>query len=103
MESGINGLEFIDETKKSTISNTNHTQNTCHTPWANAIKNIAHILLAVHLIGGFILFNIFADNYSTRELAWITIVLVLTYAILYYPLIIGFSKIVVAAEKYLGK
>lgn len=96
MESGINGLEFIDETKKSTISNTNHT------PWANAIKTIAHILLAVHLIGGWILFIIFTVNYST-EFAWITIILVLTYAILYYPLIIGFSKIVAAAEKYLEK
>ena len=100
MESGIDGLEFVDEREKSTISNT---QNTNHTPWANVIKTIAHILLAVNLIGGFILFAVLSDSYSTRDFAWIAIVLGLTYAILYYPLIIGFSKIVAAAEKYLGK
>ena len=97
MESGINGLEFKDESQKTTTS------NTYPTPWADFIKIVAHILLVVNFIGGFILFAILADSYATRDFAWVAIFGGLTYVVLYYPLIMGFSKIVEAAETYLRK
>lgn len=63
------------------------------TPSANTIKLIANILLFLNLIGGLIL-SIILEN-------WIPIVSAIIYGILLYPLIIGFSKIVKAAEKQL--
>ena len=71
------------------------------TTWANAIKVIANILLALNIIGGFILWIVLADSYKTEDFAWIPIVSALSYCILYYPLIVGFSKIVAVAERKL--
>lgn len=71
------------------------------TTWANAIKVIANILLALNIIGGIILCMILASDYSTDNFAWIPIASALTYCILWYPLIVGFSKIVKVAEKTL--
>lgn len=83
----------IEESKEQKVS----------TPWADGINTIANILLAVNIIGGIILFVMLSSSYSTKDFAWIAIVLGLTYAVLYYPLIIGFSKIVAVAEKFLEK
>ena len=71
------------------------------TTWASAIKTIANILLAVNIIGGFILWIVLADDYDTKDFAWVPIVSALSYCILYYPLIVGFSKIVAVAERKL--
>ena len=71
------------------------------TTWANAIKIIANILLVLNIIGGIILHIVLADNYSTDDFAWIPLVSALTYCILWYPLIVGFSKVVKVAEKNL--
>lgn len=71
------------------------------TTWASAIKTIASILLAINIIGGFILWFVLAADYDTRDFAWIPIVSALSYCILYYPLIVGFSKIVAVSEKKL--
>ena len=62
------------------------------TTWANAINITATIFLVLNIIGAFIL---------AIEFGWIPIVIALTYCILWYPIIIGFSKIVAAAEKKL--
>ena len=105
----VSDEEYLEILKYCPLSDTKDTytkedtKRIVSTPWGDAIKTIAHILLAVNLIGGFILFALLSSSYSTQDFAWIAIVLGLTYAILYYPLIIGFSKIVAAAEKYLGK
>lgn len=63
------------------------------TPTSNAIRIIAIILLILMLIGGVIL------SLSLGE--WIPIVSAIIYSIFFYPLIIGFSKIVKVAEKQL--
>lgn len=62
------------------------------TIWANAINITATIFLVLNIIGAFIL---------AIEFGWLPIVIALTYCVLWYPIIIGFSKIVAAAEKKL--
>lgn len=71
------------------------------TTWASTIKVIANILLVLNIIGGLILWIVLADSYKTEDFAWIPIVSALSYCILYYPLIVGFSKIVAIAERKL--
>lgn len=71
------------------------------TPWASTIKVIANILLVINIIGGLILCSVLADRYDTKDFFWIPIVSALSYCILYYPLIVGFSKIVAIAERKL--
>lgn len=71
------------------------------TTWAKAIDVIAKILLVVNIIGGFILWRVLEDSIYTDDYAWIPIVFALLYCILYYPLIVGFSKIVAVAERKL--
>ena len=93
----------LTETKENTKSIEESKEQKVSTPWADGINTIAHILLAVNIIGGIILFVMLSSSYSTKDFAWMTIVLGLTYAVLYYPLIIGFSKIVAVAEKFLEK
>lgn len=67
------------------------------TTWASTIKVIANILLVLNIIGGFILWIVLVD----KDFAWIPIVSALSYCILFYPLIVGFSKIVAVAERKL--
>ena len=75
--------------------------STPNTPWASTIKFIANFLLVINIIGGFILCIILSSSYSTDDFAWLPIVSAVTYGILWYPLIVGFSKIVKVAEKTL--
>ena len=84
-----------------TKNETNDVKSPSGTAWANAIKVIANILLAINIIGGFILCIVLSNDYTTDDFAWIPIVSALTYCILWYPLIVGFSKVVKAAEKTL--
>lgn len=72
-----------------------------NTTWGNAIKVIANILLVFNILAGLILFFYLNDSYSTDDYAWIPIVSTLTYCVLWYSLIVGFSKIVAFAEKNL--
>lgn len=72
-----------------------------NTTWGNAINTIANILLAINIIGGIILCMVLSSDYYTRDIAWTPIVAAIVYCILWYPLIVGFSKIVKAAEKKL--
>ena len=67
------------------------------TTWASTIKVIANILLVLNILGGFILWIVLVD----KDFAWIPIVSALSYCILFYPLIVGFSKIVAVAERKL--
>ena len=71
------------------------------TPTANTIKSIAKIFLILNIIGGIILFIILIENQETVVFAWISIATAIIYSLLLHPLIIGFSKIVKAAEKQL--
>lgn len=74
-------------------------ESTNNTAWSNVIKVIAKILLGLNILVGIILYFVMADSYKTEDYAWIPIVSALTYCILWYPLIVGFSKIVDFAEK----
>lgn len=75
------GQEKVEKVKEST-----------KTTWANAINITATIFLVLNIIGALIL---------ATEFGWIPIIIALTYCILWYPIIIGFSKIVAVAEKKL--
>lgn len=63
-----------------------------NTTWGNAIKTTANIYLVLNIIGALIL---------AIEFGWIPIVVALTYCVLWYPIIVGFSKIVKVAENTL--
>lgn len=78
-------------------ANDNEEKKTFSTKYADTIKIIADFLFFVHIIGGFTLF-IILDDY-----AFIAIIAALAYCLLYYPLLLGFSRIVAAAEKILQK
>ena len=90
-------LKYAPITKEET----NDVKNSCGTTWANAIKVIANILLAINIIGGLILCVVLSSDYTTDDFAWIPIVSALTYCIFWYPIVIGFSKVVKVAEKTL--
>ena len=75
------GQEKVEKVKEST-----------KTTWANAISITATIFLVLNIIGALIL---------AIEFDWIPIIIALTYCVLWYPIIIGFSKIVAVAEKNL--
>ena len=69
------------------------TREKISTKYADTIKLIADILFFIHIIGGVTLF-IILENY-----AFIAIIAALTYSLLLYPVLLGFSRIVAAAEK----
>ena len=81
------------------------------TPWGNAIKTVAYIVLFVGIISNLILiFNIeeptdlgyrFAKKAADIE-RWGYIANII-YFVLSFPLLMGFAKLVSAAEKYLRK
>lgn len=93
-------LKYAPITKEEE-EETNDDKSSGGTTWANAIKVIANILLAINIIGGFILSIILSSDYTTDDFAWIPIIAALNYCILWYPIIVGFSKIVKVAEKTL--
>lgn len=93
--------EYQEILKYAPINGGTKTPKESETTWANAIKIIANILLALNIIGGIILSIVLSNSYKTDDFAWIPIVSALTYCILWYPLIVGFSKVVKVAEKTL--
>lgn len=88
-ESGVDGIEFNNSENKES-----------KTRISDIIKICANLLFAIHIIGGFSLYAFFADSYSLDDFAWIPIIVAINYCILIHPIIIGFSVIVAAAEKY---
>ena len=60
------------------------------TNWAGAIVFAANLFLAISIIAGI---------YLSMDFGWMPIAAALTYCFLWYPIIIGFSKIVKDAEK----
>lgn len=70
--------------------------------YSDAIGIVGRVLLLGYIIGGFILFFVLLDSHSTRDFAWIAIVLGIVNA-LQSILIIGFSKIVAVAENKLSE
>ena len=93
--------EYQEILKYAPIKEKIVTAEEAKTTWANAINVIANILLVLNIIGGIILFIILSSDYSTDDFAWIPIVSALTYCILWYPIIVGFSKVVKVAERAL--
>lgn len=81
-------LKYVSIEKKEEINGTSEIEKT----WSNTISLIANIFLVISIIAGLCLIN---------EYGWISIVIALIYCVLWYPLIIGFSKIVAVAEKKL--
>ena len=73
-------------------------KTTSELTYSEIITVTAKIFLIVTIVGCLILAFIVDDS------VWVGIIIILGIInTLYYPLIIGFSKIVAAAEKYLGK
>ena len=68
------------------------------TPCADSINVIVKVFLVINIICGIILCMILSSSYSTDDFAWIPIVSALIYCIFWYPIIVGFSKIVKVAE-----
>lgn len=89
-------LKYSSFIKNETTNETTEIKD-ISTTWASTIKVIANILLVLNIIGGFILWIVLVD----KDFAWIPIVSALSYCILFYPLIVGFSKIVAVAERKL--
>ena len=73
-------------------------KTTLELTYSEIITVTAKIFLIVTIVGCLILAFIVDDS------VWVGVIIILGFInTLYYPLIIGFSKIVAAAEKYLGK
>ncbi len=84
--------EYQEILKYAPIKEKTVTAEEAKTIWANAINITATIFLVLNIIGAFIL---------AIEFGWIPIVVALTYCVLWYPIIVGFSKIVKVAENTL--
>ena len=69
--------------------------------WSVEIKLLAKIIVVINIIGGIILFAIFANDYTLDDYSLVPIVVAILNCVIYYPLIVGFSIIVEAAEKKL--
>jgi len=85
--------EYQEILKYSTFVEEKVENREINTTWATAIKTIANILFVVNILGGIILAIVLDENF-----AWISIVSAISYCVLYYPLIMGFSKIVAVSE-----
>ena len=81
------------------------------TPWSNAIKAVAYIVLIVGIIANLVLlFNVDEPTGLEHRIAekaadierWEYIANII-YTVLSFPLLMGFAKLVSAAEKYLHK
>lgn len=90
-------LEVTDEEYREILKYTTPKENTLEktTKWSNVISAITLIVLIIGIVSGIII-SIAIDSF-------IPIVYVGIYFVIYIPFMIGFSKIVEAAEKYLGK
>lgn len=102
----ITDEEYQELLKYAPIESEKYSVTIEHIPsptWGNRIKLIADILIALNILGGLITFFVLLDSWSTSHFAWIPLVAMLTYCILWYPLIVGFSKIVAFAEKNINK
>ena len=90
-------LEVTDEEYREILRYITSKENTLEktTKWSNVISAITLIVLIIGIVSGIIV-SIAIDSF-------IPIVYVGIYFVIYIPFMIGFSKIVEAAEKYLGK
>lgn len=70
--------------------------------WGSSITVVANIFLFINIIAGIALIASYATD-KIQGLDFLSFIIpVVTYCILYYPLLAGFSKVVAAAEKQLG-
>lgn len=69
--------------------------------WADVIKIVFTIMLIINCLAGLILLCVFLNDYHLDDIAWLPLVIALLYGVLFYPLIMGYSKVVAAAEKKL--
>ena len=89
----IEGIEFIDSEEKPFRKT--------KTIWSEEINCLAKIIVAINVIGGLILCVIFAKDSFWEDYCLIPIVVAIINSVISYPLIMGFSIIVAAAEKKL--
>ena len=94
-------LKYAPLSETSLEKDTAEITNEAKTNWAGTIKTIAIIFLVVNIIGGFIVWMSLLDSSRTDDYAWIPVVVALVNSLLYFPLIMGFSRIVAASEKRL--
>ncbi|MBQ7853559.1 MAG: hypothetical protein IJ352_00850 [Muribaculaceae bacterium] len=67
--------------------------------WANIIEKVAKTFLFINIFCGIILCIVFANNYHLEDFIWIPIVWTIVYCGIYFPFMMGFSKMVAMAEK----
>ncbi len=89
----IEGLEFINSEEKPYPKK--------ETIWSVEIKLLAKIIVGINAIAGIILCIVFAKDYTLEDYCLVPIVVAILNCVIYYPLIVGFSIIVAAAEKKL--
>lgn len=92
--------EYREILKHFPLPDNKNTDKT-ETRWANIINRVANILIPINLVIGIVMWFILDDSYITRKMALIPMFAAIAYCVLFYPLIIGFSKIVAVAEKRL--
>ena len=71
------------------------------TTYANWIYNVARALFVINIIGGIILSVVFYFDYEYDEFVWVPLVSAISYCVIWYPILVGFSKIVKMVEKQL--
>lgn len=89
----IEGIEFINSEEKPFPKK--------ETIWSLEIKLLAKIIVAINAIGGIVFCVVFAKDRSLDDYSLVPIIVAILNCVIYYPLIIGFSIIVAAAEKKL--
>ena len=90
--------EYQEILKYAPISETqilNNKKQVSQTKWANVLYKLGLILSIIIFIGGFVV--------SFIEESFLPIFYVILYIVLYIPFVIGFARVVEAAEKYLQK
>ncbi|MBQ8695592.1 MAG: hypothetical protein IJ513_08130 [Bacteroidaceae bacterium] len=88
----ITDEEYQEILKYAPIDKTETHEEKTKTKWANIIKTTSNVFLVLIIICGLI---------SAFEFGPVTLIYVIIYAMLYYPMAMGFAKIVESAEKKL--
>lgn len=99
----ISDEEYSELLKYSDIIDTirGKESNKVTTKYANIIRIVASTLFVVNIIAAVVLCTILSDSHTAKEFAWLPAVVALLYCALFYPMLIGFSKIVAVAERRL--
>lgn len=75
--------------------------NNASTKYANIIRIVASSLFVINIVVAVVLCTILSNSHTAKDFTWLPAVVALLYCILFYPMLIGFSKIVAVAERKL--